>query len=178
MNNTRTAERDVIFFNQVPRTGSMTMKNLLSDLANINDFTAYSNDDAPDTTFDFDPEEEEEFLEEFFDLEGYFSYSEHRSWINFNDYDLPRPIYMSLVRHPIEKVMSAYYLARHPYVFNRQLLESPDNNIPGKQYFDTSFNDCVAKDKQPFCRFYSKMLYNEDWRRMAVHFCGKKELCK
>ncbi|XP_075160325.1 heparan sulfate 2-O-sulfotransferase pipe isoform X7 [Haematobia irritans] len=178
LNNTQTAERDVILFTQVPRTGSTTMKNLLKALSNKNDFTAYSSDEPPAPYTYVKDAKVEEFIEEFFDLEGYFSHSEHMNWIDFAPYDLPRPIYLGLVRHPIDKVMSAYYEERHPYVFNSRLIENPDTKIPQKPYFDTSFNDCVKLGQRAGCKFEAKAYFNKDWRRLAMHFCGKKDICK
>lgn len=151
---------------------------MLADLAQRNDFVAHTDDHSPEEDFSFDRIEREEFLEEFFDLEGYFSYSEHRNWINMTEYDLPTPIYVSLVRHPIQKVMSAYYEERNPFVFINRIKDEPGEAVPQKPFFDTTFNDCVAKGKRPACTFDSKMAFNKDWRRMAMHFCGNNPVCR
>lgn len=103
------------------------------------------------------------------------SYTEHTNWIDFGKYDLPKPIYINLVRHPIRKVMSAYYYIRQPHVHKSYAKKY--NRLVDDKYFNMTFNDCVKEGKREECIFDAHIKYNSDWRRGVIHFCGNQKVC-
>ena len=105
-------------------------------------------------------------------------YSHHTNFMNFSRFQLPRPIYFNLIRHPIERVISAYHYMRHPFVYGMYLLQNPLMNQRKKEYFELSFNDCVRNQTYKECNFQPQNEFNSDWRRFSLYFCGNQWVCK
>ncbi|XP_053954285.1 heparan sulfate 2-O-sulfotransferase pipe-like [Anastrepha ludens] len=174
LNNTKKAELEIIFFNRLEKVGSQSMSVLLNMLSKKNNFVPYRNAPAKHNEILTDVETQREIVEELIGENEPLSYVEHLNWINFTEFGQPKPIYINLVRHPIEKVISAYYYIRHPAVFAFYVQNGL--KMEEKEYFDTSFNDCIRK-KRKECIYDSHSSYNADWRRFAMHFCGNLEIC-
>ena len=104
------------------------------------------------------------------------SYVEHINWIDFNKYDYAKPIYINMIRHPIDKVISAYYYRRHPYTY-AFYVKNFQEELRDREYFDMSFSECVRQAKIDDCIFDSHNMFNDDWRRFAMHFCGIEKPC-
>lgn len=177
LNNTVKAETEKLIFNRLQKVGSQSLMALITQLSRVNNFTAYVNKENATTQLVYPIGMEEAMAEEITDVEGAMSYVEHINWIDFAKFDLPKPIYINLVRHPIEKVISAYYYIRHPAVFSYYLLRG-GRKLEPKEYFDTSFNDCVKAGKLPECRFDAGTEVYKDWRQFAMYFCGNQPVCK
>ncbi|XP_037827177.1 uncharacterized protein LOC119615170 [Lucilia sericata] len=177
LNNTAKAEKDWIFFNRLEKVGSQSMIHLLQVLANANNFQALENREDAYIRFVYTEEEEQAIAEELDEVNEPMSYSEHTNWINFTQYDLPKPIYINLIRYPINRIMSAYYFKRRPdvYEFYKKKFNRTDYD---ESYFKTSFNDCVKQAKREECKFEADSRYNADWRKAAIHFCGNKPVCR
>merc|ERR1719400_375185 len=45
-------------------------------------------------------------------LSAPFSYVKHLNFLNFEEFNQTNPIYINMVRHPVERVISWYYYAR------------------------------------------------------------------
>ncbi|EDW76761.2 uncharacterized protein Dwil_GK19576 [Drosophila willistoni] len=176
LNNTMKAELDFIFYNRLEKTGSQSMTRLINALGKRNNFGTYRNVIVPKTSPIETFEEETEFIEQLMELERPSAYVEHANYMNFTQHDTPKPIYINLVRHPIQKVISAYYYQRHPVIYANTLLRNK-NKKKDKIYFDRTFNDCVKQRVAPFCVFDSHNEFNNDWRRFSLHLCGNEEIC-
>lgn len=150
---------------------------LLTELAKINNFIALRKRDDAFTRFTYSEAEEQEIAEELDEVEQAMSYSEHTNWIDFSKYNLAKPIYINLVRHPIQKAMSAYYFVRRPEVFEFYR-KNYNRTVDEKEYFEMSFNDCVKQAKRSECIFDSRNKYRADWRVGVLHFCGNKRVCR
>ncbi|XP_046807409.1 heparan sulfate 2-O-sulfotransferase pipe-like [Lucilia cuprina] len=173
LNNTRLAERDILFFNRLEKVGSTSMMELLKSLSLVNNFQPHRNAAYDRRPLQETLEEETEFADELMSLPDASSYMEHTNWINFTMHDLPRPIYMNLIRHPVQKVISAYYFIRTPTVYARY----KDVIQMTSEELNMSFNECVKRQIKPHCVFDSRTIYNRDWRRFSLHFCGNKKIC-
>lgn len=153
------------------------MSALLVALAKVNNFTPYRNSDQALVRQIYNDAEEQDIADELDSIKDVMSYVEHLNWVNFTKFELPKPIYINLVRHPIQKVMSAYYYIRQPTVHAYYVKRN--QRPPGtKEYFETTFNDCVKQAKLAECIFDSHINYNSDWRRFSMHFCGNRPECK
>ncbi|XP_036336972.1 heparan sulfate 2-O-sulfotransferase pipe-like [Rhagoletis pomonella] len=177
LNNTAKAEIDIIFFNRLEKVGSQSMSQLLRTLSRIHKFTYNIKVRNVGQILDTS-EEQRDLAEEILDYGIPNAFTMHRNFINFTDLDLPKPIYINLVRHPIEKVKSAYYYLRHPFIYNNMLLRNPSKPTKKYEFFNISFNDCVREGKIPDCIFEPHTQFNSDWRRFAMHFCGNQPVCK
>ncbi|XP_037827682.1 heparan sulfate 2-O-sulfotransferase pipe-like, partial [Lucilia sericata] len=176
LNNTAKAEKEWIFFNRLEKVGSQSMIVFLEALADANNFVAHIMKQNAYVRLTYTEEEEKAMAEDLDDVEEVMSYTEHTNWINFTKYDLPKPIYINLVRHPLRKTMSAYYYNRRPEVY--EYYKKKYNRTMSAKEIRMSFNDCVKEGKRPECKFDSKNPFNADWRRAALHFCGNKNVCK
>ncbi|XP_067647744.1 heparan sulfate 2-O-sulfotransferase pipe isoform X7 [Eurosta solidaginis] len=176
LNNTKKAELvDVLFFNRLEKVGSQSMSILLTTLSKQNDFGPYQNAPLKNAQILMDVDTQRTIVEEIMSEDEPLSYVEHLNWINFTEFGHPKPIYINLIRHPIDRVISAYYYIRHPAVFAFYVQNG--RKMEPKEYFDTSFNDCI-RQKRKECIFDSHTKYNGDWRRFAMHFCGNKNICE
>ncbi|XP_067647742.1 heparan sulfate 2-O-sulfotransferase pipe isoform X6 [Eurosta solidaginis] len=176
LNNTEKAEIDILFFNRLEKVGSQSMSTLLRALSQIHDFTYNIRVRTVGQALD-SLEEQRNLAEEILDYGIPNAFTMHRNFINFTQLDLPKPIYINLVRHPIEKVQSAYYYTRHPFIYNNGLLRNPNKQTRPPAYFNLSFNDCVRAGKIPDCIFDPYVQFNGDWRRFSMHFCGNRKVC-
>ncbi|TMW42271.1 hypothetical protein DOY81_012647, partial [Sarcophaga bullata] len=138
---------------------STAMPTFLTALSKINNFMPHRNAPVMQKTMIENPEE-------FYP--NHQSYVEHTNWINFTELELPRPIYMNIVRHPLEGVINAYYYLR---------TSSPHLKSISQDNITLSFNECVKRKVYPYCVFDSYNEYNEDWRRFSLHFCGNQKIC-
>lgn len=173
------AGTEVIFFNRLEKVGSQSMSSLLFELGKHNNFANYENTPMATKPEVLSAQEELEFAEEFIEtLQAPAAYVEHANWINFTQFGLPKPIYINLIRHPIDKVISAYYYQRHPFVYYNSLQRNPFRREEKKDYFDISFNDCVKLKKFNDCDFSAENKFSRDWRKFAKHFCGNRNECR
>lgn len=177
LNNTAKAEQETLIFNRLEKVGSQSLMTLIAQLSRVRNFTAYVKEEKAITRSTYPPYEEEAIAEEITDVPVAMSYVEHFNWLNFSRYDLPKPIYINLVRHPIQKVISAYYYIRHPAVYG-WYLQRGNRKLEPKEYFDTSFNDCVKQAKIPDCQFEPNVRNFQDWRRFSLYFCGNDPVCE
>ncbi|KAH8258778.1 hypothetical protein KR038_008655, partial [Drosophila bunnanda] len=177
LNNTPRAEWDFIFYNRLEKTGSQSMTRLLSQLGFENEFDTFRNLVRPSKPILHTEEDEQDLVEQLSNLPTPGVYVEHSNWVNFTKHNNPRPIYINMVRDPIQKVISAYYYQRHPLIFAQSLMRNPNKMIQTKKYFDTTFNECVKQRIAPYCVFDSHNPYNGDWRRFMLHLCGNSEIC-
>lgn len=177
LNNTPKAERDYVLFNRLEKVGSQSMTRLMGYLGRLHGFAPYRNE-IPASKANLETfEEEAAFIEDLMQLEEPGAYVEHMNWINFTAHDMPKPIYINLVRHPIQRVISAYYYRRHPVIYANSLLRNPNKPKENKEFFDRSFNDCVRQRIPPDCVFDPHIQYNNDWRRFALKLCGNQKVC-
>ncbi|XP_034658965.1 heparan sulfate 2-O-sulfotransferase pipe-like isoform X5 [Drosophila subobscura] len=178
LNNTPKAEREFVLFNRIEKTGSQSMTHLIKELGNQNGFDTFRNVIQPKRSIVDSFVEEREFVHQLMELSEPSAYVEHTNWVNFTAHDMPRPIYMNLVRHPIEKVISAYYYMRHPKFAAQSVRRNPRKKIQDKTYYDMTFNECVKQRIAPHCVFDAHNPFNGDWRRFNLHLCGNAAICK
>ncbi|XP_017041508.1 heparan sulfate 2-O-sulfotransferase pipe isoform X8 [Drosophila ficusphila] len=177
LNNTPKAEREFVFYNRLEKTGSQSMTRLIKQLGDLLGFETFRNIVRPSRPMTDDEEDEKDLVDQLLELGEPAVYVEHANWVNFTKHENPRPIYINMVRDPIQKVISAYYYQRHPLIFAQGLMRNPNKQIKSKQYFDTTFNDCVRQRIRPHCVFDAHNPFNGDWRRFSLHLCGNSEIC-
>ncbi|XP_022229300.2 heparan sulfate 2-O-sulfotransferase pipe-like [Drosophila obscura] len=178
LNNTPRAEREFVLYNRIEKTGSQSMTILIKQLGEQNGFGSFRNVITPKSDMVQTFTEEREFVHQLMELAEPSAYVEHSNWVNFTAHDMPRPIYMNLVRHPIQKVISSYYYLRHPKIVAHTMRRRRNKKIPDKEYFDMTFNDCVRQRIAPHCVFDAHNRFNGDWRRFNLHLCGNAAICK
>ena len=150
MNKTVNANHSLLIFNQVPKTGSENMIHLIDLLAEQNNFQNISAN--PEITINgiFEQIFREYYVTHMFDFNGLnyskIAYDKYMNFLNFEEFNRTNPIYVSMVRNPVERVISWYYY--HRQIWHIIAFES---DFPPK-YYKESFEDCVLNQREP-CQF-------------------------
>lgn len=189
----RTAEaenQDVVFFNRVPKTGSEMFQEFTKVMANTHDYHAYI-DPSPMTFFPGD-KYETEFMRKFNqNINGSGVYLRHITFMNFTEHGMQRPIFLSMVRHPIERVVSWYYYQRwrnrpdekqDPQICEKSFewkrfceqfaLIRFHEILKPKTWFDMDFDTCVLSN-QPECNFQQGQGGWKDWSERKDPLTGE-----
>lgn len=103
----------------------------------------------------------------------------HINYLSFSDFGKRSPIYMNLIRDPIDRLSSAHYYNRRPDVMKRakEIRLRPLSVDRDSKWIDLDFNDCVRK-QLPECRFEEgSTLPDPYWARQMLYFCGTEKRC-
>lgn len=172
MNNTKYAEVDLLFFNRVPKAGSMQLIALLRSLGKIHDYDVEVDPNNGGIRSSMTEVEQKNMVENISNLDEGFAFVSHMNYLNFTQFGHARPIYINMVRDPVERVISWYYYLRSPWIFVPGRRKHK-RKMPNPQWVNTEFDQCVmAKDK--VCTFIegSGLERVGDHRRQTLFFCG------
>eukprot|EP00095_Tigriopus_kingsejongensis_P010557 snap_masked-scaffold421_size176100-processed-gene-0.2 protein:Tk10557 transcript:snap_masked-scaffold421_size176100-processed-gene-0.2-mRNA-1 annotation:"heparan sulfate 2-o-sulfotransferase pipe" len=194
LNVTPNADKEVLFFNRVPKVGSQTVMGLLKALSAQNNFTHYVDDEKIKKAAG-----EKTVLPqvELLNYANMFTknftppcvYNKHMSFVDFPTLgpDFYRPIYMNFVREPVQRVISWYYYIRAPWYQFEQ--DSHGNYTKLKSMFGErpfplklSYDDCVMGNYQE-CRYIpgnNHVVKHEGGSHVSqiMFFCGHGWECQ
>lgn len=93
-------------------------------------------------------------------------------------FNLPQPIYINIVRDPVERVISWYYYVRAPWYYVERKQIFPDLPLPDPNWLKKDFESCVLKADRE-CRYLEGEIHEGigDHRRQTLFFCGHSERC-
>jgi len=178
LNNTRKAQKEILFFNRVPKVGSQTTMELMRALALKNNFHYHKDRTQKVETIKL-TNNEEKWLSH---LINYFStpsvYVKHVCFVDFQRFNISMPIYVNMVRDPIERVISWYYYVRAPWYFVERKRAFPDLPLPNPNWLRKDFESCVS-NHDPECRYIPGLKHDGfgDHRRQTMFFCGHRDDC-
>jgi len=178
LNNTRNAKKEILFFNRVPKVGSQTTMELLKSLSIRNNFHYHKDKTQKQERIKL-PYSKEKILS---NLVASFSppsvYVKHVCFSNFTKFDLEMPIYVNMVRDPVERVISWYYYVRAPWYFVERKRVFPELPLPNPQWLKKDYETCV-RTNDPECRYLPGDRRDGfgDHRRQTMFFCGHSEDC-
>lgn len=178
LNNTRKAKREILFFNRVPKVGSQTTMELLKQLSVKNHFH-YHKDKTQKVEQIKLPYSKEKMLS---NLVSSFAppsvYNKHVCFTNFTKFNLEMPIYVNMVRDPVERVISWYYYIRAPWYFVERKRVFPELPLPNPNWLKKDYETCV-RTRDPECRYLPGDRRDGfgDHRRQTMFFCGHDESC-
>lgn len=178
INNTRKAEQEIIFFNRVPKVGSQTFMELLRRLSIRNEFDFHQDRVQRVETIRLAPEDQARLAALVSTYEPPAVYIKHVCFTNFSEFGLPEPIYVNIVRDPVERVISWYYYVRAPWYYVERKMAFPDIPLPDPKWLKKDFETCVLSGDRE-CK-YLKGETREgigDHRRQSMFFCGHDEAC-
>eukprot|EP00096_Caligus_rogercresseyi_P013506 TRINITY_DN613_c0_g1_i5.p1 TRINITY_DN613_c0_g1~~TRINITY_DN613_c0_g1_i5.p1 ORF type:complete len:362 (+),score=70.11 TRINITY_DN613_c0_g1_i5:37-1122(+) len=175
LNNTQKATKEILFFNRVPKVGSQTTMELLKSLSIKNNFH-YHKDRTQKVEMIKLSNNEEKWLA---NLVNYFEppsvYVKHTCFVDFPKYNLPMPIYVNMVRDPVERVISWYYYVRAPWYFVERKRAFPDLPLPNPNWLKKDFDFCVRRgDKECSYRTGEE---RSDFGQLTEFFCGQEDEC-
>ncbi|XP_073975569.1 heparan sulfate 2-O-sulfotransferase pipe [Rhodnius prolixus] len=178
LNNTMKAEKDIVFFNRVPKVGSQTFMELLRNLAMTNDFSFHRDQVQRVETIRIPPADQLALATMINSYSTPSVYIKHVCFINFTQYNLPEPIYVNIVRDPVERIISWYYYVRAPWYYVERKQVFPDLPLPDPQWLKKDFETCVLRGDRE-CQYLEGETREGigDHRRQTLFFCGHAEQC-
>jgi len=175
LNNTRKAKKDILFFNRVPKVGSQTTMELLKSLSIKNKFHYHKDRTQKVETIKLTMSEEKKLSQLVNTFRPPSVYVKHVCYSNFSKFDLDMPIYVNMVRDPVERVISWYYYVRAPWYFVERKRAFPDLPLPNPNWLRKDYDTCVRRgDKE--CR-YQDGDERDDFGQLTEFFCGQEDDC-
>lgn len=199
----RTAEagnQNIVVFNRVPKTGSEMFEHFGKLLSSVLGYHTYI-DPQIMTLFPTEVAKRafaQQFTSEIKDSGVYYR---HMTFFNFTTHQRPTPIYASIVRHPIDRMVSWFYYQRwrnrpdddqpeeicnkntkwKRFCQTMKMIRNQDY-VKDEAWYNMTFDECVAK-KHPEC-VYSEgsgflLQHNMpfDFRSQMMFFCGNTPEC-
>uniref|UniRef100_A0A6P4F837 Heparan sulfate 2-O-sulfotransferase pipe n=2 Tax=Drosophila rhopaloa TaxID=1041015 RepID=A0A6P4F837_DRORH len=181
LNNTKFAEVDFVFFNRVPKVGSQSLMELMARLGKINGFTHARNKGSAHETIVMNKQRQNDLVAELLIRPKPHIYSQHIAYINFTRFHLPKPIYINLIRDPIDRIISWHYYIRAPWYYRDMKAKLGDQAppMPSDEFLNLDLDTCV-RNQDPHCTFTQMQIKNPvgDHRRQTLFFCGmNQKLC-
>ncbi|XP_067647738.1 heparan sulfate 2-O-sulfotransferase pipe isoform X2 [Eurosta solidaginis] len=181
LNNTKKADVDLLVFNRVAKVGSQSLMQLMGRLSKVNGYGASRDTGKRYETVLLTPKAQREFAAQLLVLPKPHAYSQHLAYINFTRFHMPKPIYINLVRDPIERVVSWHYYIRAEwyYIDMKDKLGDQAPPRPSDEFMNMDLDTCV-RTQDKYCQFTQDDALNQagDHRRQTLFFCGQnKKLC-
>ncbi|KAH8258710.1 hypothetical protein KR200_002907 [Drosophila serrata] len=178
LNNTRKAQMDLVFFNRVPKVGSQTFMELLRRLSERNNFQFHRDAVQKVETIRLAEDQQQEMAEVISELPEPSVFIKHVCFTNFTKFNLPKPIYLNVVRDPVERVISWFYYVRAPWYFVERKAAFPDLPLPHPAWLKKDFETCVLSGDQE-CTYTQGVTVEGigDHRRQSLFFCGHDYEC-
>ncbi|XP_050544769.1 heparan sulfate 2-O-sulfotransferase pipe [Daktulosphaira vitifoliae] len=178
LNNTGRAKKELIFFNRVPKVGSQTFMEILRLLSLRNNFVFYQDQVQRVETIRLAESEQLRVASMVTKYDTPSVFIKHISFLNFTKFYLPEPIYINLVRDPVERVISWYYYIRAPWYYVERKHAFPDTPLPDPNWLKKDFETCVLRgDRECTYTQGEKREGISDHRRQTMFFCGHDEEC-
>jgi len=193
--------KDIVIFNRVPKTGSEMFEKFGIYLASIFGYHAYI--DPQIMTLFPSKQDDKNFVTHFNkevakDAGIYFR---HMTYFDFGSQ--PRPIYVSVVRHPVDRMVSWFYYQRwkdrpddrNPvevcakntkwtsFCGQMEAIRQRDLDQKNQEWDSMTFDQCVEEKKLPDCVFNEGSGYllqkdfMFDFRSQMMFFCGNTMDC-
>ncbi|KAK3933307.1 Heparin sulfate O-sulfotransferase [Frankliniella fusca] len=136
----------VVIYNRVPKTGSTSFINVAYDLCRLNSYHA---------RFAFNVSK--------WDSIKPALYHGHVAYVHFEKFGVNlRPVWINLIRRPLDRLVSYYYFLRYGDDFRPHLVRRKHGD-------KVTFDECVEK-KQPDC-------HPDNMWLQVPFFCGHSALC-
>ncbi|XP_004931534.1 heparan sulfate 2-O-sulfotransferase pipe [Bombyx mori] len=178
LNNTARAGREMLFFNRVPKVGSQTFMELLRRLAIRNQFGFHRDAVQRVETIRLAPADQQLLVSLVSAHAPPASYIKHVCYTNFTRFGFPSPIYVNVVRDPVERVISWYYYVRAPWYYVERKRAFPDLPLPDPAWLKKDFETCVLSGDRE-CQYIEGETHEGigDHRRQTLFFCGHEAQC-
>lgn len=150
---------------------------LIDELGKLHEFEVFTNEPKRMNKARLADDEQKDLAEAINELSDFSVYIEHVNHINFSRFDMPKPIYINLVRDPVERVISWFFYVRGSYSNAIKYQKFPNMPLKPEKWFKKDFNQCV-RTKDPECVYEQMALAGGgDYRRQSIFFCGHEKDC-
>lgn len=169
---------DIILFNRVAKSGSEAMIQLIYKLSKLNQYEVRRNKPKKYHNRIWNIQNQKQLINYIIKLKEPSIYIEHVNFINFTLFNLPKPIYINMIRDPIERIISWFYYVRSPWYIVIRKKHFPNLPIKNSDWYKKDFNTCVLSG-DPECTYTSYTINDKygDYRRQSIFFCGHDEDC-
>lgn len=157
---TRFTQCQRVFYNRVPKCGSRTVLSTFKILARSLHYTVAAVERYGRRSHFSNVSLMDCFMDNVTKLQPPFIYSQHVNYIDFSRYGLQSPIYINVIRDPLERLISHYYY--NMYGSNSAPLATP------RPSFNQSLDNCVAKDHPSCMKIF----------QIIPYFCGHDRSCR
>ncbi|XP_039265744.2 uronyl 2-sulfotransferase-like [Styela clava] len=148
-----------VFYNRVGKCGSRSLINLVRVLKILNKFNeSHSNDYANDHPNRTEVETE---MKKIAHLKPPSFYNRHIHFIDFEKHGIEQPIYINMIRDPIQRFSSQYNYMKYGDAIGK--VSHPEHDLP-------DINDCVMQNIS-LCNNTMFMFYT------GLYFCGFEDIC-
>ncbi|CAF3209734.1 unnamed protein product [Rotaria sp. Silwood2] len=153
-----------IVYNRVPKSASTTLRNLFREQAIMRKFTIFNKEIF--VPFRLPSNIQQEVIHEINDAKIPVLYERHMYFIQFDTFRKPLPVYINIVRDPLQQAISAYYYSRQTCIEQRRC------------YFDVTFlnetlDECLERRPANRC-----ILASQGVSPMLPFFCGNEIECE
>ena len=155
-----------VVYNRVGKCGSRSMQNVISELSKKNGYQFYLSEISNQTRLS--PLALKEEIRLIYSVEPPMLYSRHIAYINFAKFGQVPPIYINMIRDPIERFSSQYHFKRNGDM--RKPGISRSQKTLDKFTKELDINDCVL---QNFTECSAEKLWY-----IVPYFCGQDTLCR
>nr|SVE70499.1 EOG090X088H [Daphnia similis]SVE71123.1 EOG090X088H [Daphnia similis]SVE71754.1 EOG090X088H [Daphnia similis]SVE72382.1 EOG090X088H [Daphnia similis] len=163
LSNSFLSQNITVFYNRVPKTGSTSFVGLAYDLCSKNKFKVlHVNVSKNAHTMSLPDQLRFARNLSHWDLKQPSFYHGHIAYLDFSKFGSSSPLFINLIRQPLDRMVSYYYFLRYGDDFRPHLIRRKQGN-------KTSFDDCV-KEGQAECD------PNNLWLQVPF-FCGHHADC-
>lgn len=175
LNNTAKHTKLTVMFNRVPKVGSQSTMELMRALSYKNGFTFHRDRPQKVENIKLTVREEKRLVQLVDVFRPPSVYVKHVCYVNFTQYNGTQPIYVNMVRDPVERVISWYYYVRAPWYFVERKQAFPELPLPSSQWLRKDYESCVMSGDRE-CQ-YREGDERPDFAQLSEFFCGQHVNC-
>ncbi|CAM1295130.1 Uncharacterised protein g1200 [Pycnogonum litorale] len=167
--NRTVGDTGLLIYNRIPKCGSTTFNLLLKSLSQRNGYRHFSSNVYHKRRLTIG--DQEQFVRKLKSMEEPLSVDRHLYFVNFTKFNETSPIYMNVVRDPMDRLISSFY-----YVRKSSLKKSKNDPKlrPSQSWLDLTYDQCVRRFLKE-CQVTPGKVTTQ--KSMVPFFCGHAEMC-
>jgi len=175
LNNSRHYDKLTLVFNRVPKVGSQSTMELLKALSHRNGFSFHKDKPQKAESIKLSLREQKRLVRLVDIFRPPSVYVKHVCYLNFTQFNYTQPLYLNMVRDPVERVISWYYYVRAPWYFVERKQAYPDLPLPSSKWLRKDYETCAASGDRE-CQ-YLEGDERPDFAQQSEFFCGQHKKC-
>ncbi|XP_077971616.1 uronyl 2-sulfotransferase-like isoform X2 [Styela clava] len=159
----------IVVYNRVPKCASSTLRQLITRLQRRNKFR-YEIHNWPNVKQSLTSNEESELVGQVTSLPQPLLFLRHLHFVDFEKYNVTKPAYINMIRHPINRFVSHYYFSRFGFVNWTEEKIRKWLWPMSKERREMSLDECVKNG--------AEKCVVENHENFMQFFCGQDVRCK